>query len=155
MRIRFVCFIIFGIILCNLKVVAQNESQAESRAYVTNSFWDNWYVQVGMDMWLQNPHGANFKNVFPNGKSFGLDLALGKWITPEYGFRGSLNWENGIFKSDNASWIRENSKSYMVIAGDFLVNMTNLLSEYRPDRKWNISVFPRAGALLDLIEGDD
>lgn len=103
-----------------------------------------------MDMWLQNPHGANFKNVFPNGKSFGLDFALGKWITPEYGFRGSLNWENGIFKSDHASWIRANSKSYMVIAGDFLVNMTNLLSEYRPDRKWNISVFPRAGALLDF-----
>lgn len=83
MRIRFFCFVIFGIILCNLKVVAQNENQTGSRRYVTNSFWDNWYVQVGMDMWLQNPHGANFMNVFPNGKSFGLDFALGKWITPE------------------------------------------------------------------------
>ena len=153
MRIRIVCFIVFWIVLYNLKVIAQNESQAESRAYVTNSFWDNWYVQVGMDMWLQNPHGANFKNVFPNGKSFGLDFALGKWITPEYGFRGNLNWENGIFKSDHASWIHANSKSYMVIAGDFLINMTNLLGEYRPDRKWNVSVFPRAGALLDFQKG--
>lgn len=134
----------------------QNGNRPDSvvlNVYVTNSFWDNWYVQMGMDMWLQNPHGSNFKDVFPNGKSFGLDVALGKWITPEFGFRGSLNWENGFFKSNHASWIHEGSKSYMVIAGDFLVNLTNLLGEYRADKKWNISIFPRAGALLDFQRG--
>lgn len=68
---------------CCQYVKAGDDGFTDSRSVVTNSFWDNWYVQVGMDMWLQNPHGANFKNVFPNGKSFGLDLALGKWITPE------------------------------------------------------------------------
>ena len=140
---------LFFICLCVMTIQGQ-ELKPDSDNVVTNSFWDNWYFQVGMDMWLQNPHGANFKNVFPNGKSFGIDVALGKWITPEYGFRGSLNWENGFFKSSHASWIHENSKSYMVIAGDFLVNLTNLLGEYRADRKWNISIFPRAGALLDF-----
>ena len=124
-------FILYCLLACCQYVKAEDDDTRVSCSFVTNSFWDNWYVQVGMDMWLQNPHGANFKNVFPNGKSFGLDFALGKWITPEYGFRGSLNWENGIFKSDHASWIHANSKSYMVIAGDFLINMTNLLDAQR------------------------
>ena len=30
--------------------------------------WDNWYVQVGLDMSLQNPCGYNFAKVFPNEK---------------------------------------------------------------------------------------
>jgi hypothetical protein len=131
-------------------VKAGGNGAGDSCAVVTNSFWDNWFVQAGVDMWLQNPHGKSFKDVFPNGKSFGIDVAAGKWVTPEFGFRGSLNWENGIFKSDHAKWIHEGSKSYMVVAGDILINLTNLLSEYRADRKWQISVYPRAGALLDF-----
>ncbi len=76
-------FILFCLLTCCQYVKAVDDSDKGSRSFVTNSFWDNWYVQVGMDMWLQNPHGANFMNVVPNGKSFGLDFALGKWITPE------------------------------------------------------------------------
>ena len=55
----------------NLAAFAQQENQVDSSAVVTNSFGDNWYVQAGLDMSLLNPYGCNFKNVFPNGKSFG------------------------------------------------------------------------------------
>ncbi len=130
----------------------QDEVPVDSNAVVTNSFWDNWYGQVGVDMWLQNPHGTNFKNVFPNGKTFGVDVALGKWFTPQFGIRGVFNWENGIVKNDYASWVHEGSKGYLVFAGDIMVNLTNLFGDYRPDKKWNVSVFPRAGALLDMLE---
>ena len=41
-----------------------------SNAIVTNSFWDNWYAQVGVDMNLMFPHEHSVKDVFPNGKSF-------------------------------------------------------------------------------------
>ncbi len=143
-------FWILCFLACCQTVKAGGNGAGDSCAVVTNSFWDNWFVQAGVDMWLQNPHGKSFKDVFPNGKSFGIDVAAGKWVTPEFGFRGSLNWENGIFKSDHAKWIHEGSKSYMVVAGDILINLTNLLSEYRADRKWQISVYPRAGALLDF-----
>ncbi len=118
----------------------------------TGSFWENWYGQAGVDMWLQNPYGANFKNVFPNGKSFGVDVALGKWITPEYGMRGNVNWDNGIIKSDHASWIGESSKGYLALSGDFLFNMTNLFGEYKEDRTWNVSAFARAGAFLNFTD---
>ncbi len=147
---RYIFLIIIWIASCNLTINAHEEIPADSNAIVTNSFWDNWFGQVGVDMWLQNPYGSNFKNVFPNGKTFGVDMALGKWMTPEFGIRGIFNWENGIVKNHHASWVHEGSKCYLVFAGDFLVNLTNLFGDYRPDKKWNISVFPRAGALIDI-----
>lgn len=141
--------------LCTTIGYGQNQNKsAVSNAIVTNSFWDNWYGQVGVDMWLQNPYGSNFKNVFPNGKTFGVDLALGKWITPQFGIRGIFNWENGIVKNHHASWVHKGNKCYLVFAGDFLINLTNLFGDDKPDKKWNISVFPRAGALLDVQEND-
>ncbi len=42
----------------------------DSKAIATNSFWDNWYAQVGVDMNLMFPHDHSVKDVFPNGKSF-------------------------------------------------------------------------------------
>lgn len=76
--------------LCTSIGYGQNPNNPmDSNGVVTNSFWDNWYGQVGVDMWLQNPYGSNFKNVFPNGKTFGVDVALGK-ITPEFGIRGNF-----------------------------------------------------------------
>ena len=75
------------ITLCITIGYGQNQNKSMgSDAIVTNSFWDNWFGQVGVDMWLQNPYGSNFKNVFPNGKTFGVDVALGKWITPDSGY---------------------------------------------------------------------
>ena len=145
-------YYLFLITFCySLALSAQETEKIVSNdPIVTNSFWDNWYAQAGVDMWLQNPYGSNFKYVFPNGKTFGVDVALGKWFTPKFGVRGTFNWENGIIKNHHASWVHEGSKCYLVFAGDFLVNLTNLFGDYKPDKKWNISVFPRAGALLDV-----
>jgi hypothetical protein len=40
---------------------AQTQIETPSKYTVaTNSFWSNWYVQVGVDMSLQNPYGSNF-----------------------------------------------------------------------------------------------
>ena len=45
---------------------------ATENVLVANNFWSNWFVQMGLDMTLQNPYGYDFSKVFPNGKSFGL-----------------------------------------------------------------------------------
>ena len=60
------------------------------------SFGEDWFVQVGLDMSLQNPYGYNFARVLPNGKSFGLDVTMSKWFTPQVGVRGKFNWENAL-----------------------------------------------------------
>ena len=79
-------------------------------AVVNNGFWDNWFVQVGVGMSLLNPYGYNFTHVFPNGKSFGINMGLGKWFTPEIGLRGGFNWQNGIVGNNHISWIDPEDK---------------------------------------------
>ena len=150
---RLFVLILVCIVSCNLVVVAQDEIQADSSATVTNSIWDNWYAQAGFDMSLLMTYGKDIKDVFPNGKSFGINVGLGKWFTPDFGLRGNIKWENGILKNDHAIWLGKanpDNGGYLVFSADVMFNMHNLIGEYNPDRKWNLSVYPRMGALVNL-----
>ena len=150
---RFLLFLFLGIASSNLTAVAQDENHVDSSAVVTNSLWDNWYGQVGVDMSLQNPYGCNFMNVFPNGKSYGVDIAVGKWFTPEFGMRAKINLENAFLQSDHAEWLKKVDKGYVTVVEDFQFDMLNLFGTYQPDRKYSLIVFPRAGALICLGNG--
>lgn len=131
----------------------QQKVQNDSNAVITNGFWDNWYGQVGVDMTLMNPYGTNFMEVFPKGKSFGIDIEAGKWFSPIFGFRAKVNWDNGIFKNESAEWLSEADQrhgGFVSIIGDAMFNLHNLIGGYNPKRKWNISVYPRMGLLVSL-----
>ena len=129
----------------------------DSKAIVTNSFWDNWYAQVGVDMNLLFPKGHSMKDVFPNGKSFGVNVAVGKWFSPEFGGRFKVVWNNGILPNDHNTWLApygvpgENHRhgGFLNFIWDVQVNMHNLLGSYKPDRKWDLIVAPRAGGWWD------
>lgn len=154
---RCIVFVLLMIAACNLAVNAQDENQNDSSAIVTNSFWDNWYGQVGVDMSLLFPSHHSVKDVFPNGKSFGVDVAVGKWFSPEFGGRFKVAWNNGILPNDHNTWLApygvpgENHRhgGYLNFIWDVQVNMHNLLGEYKPDRKWDLIVAPRAGGWWD------
>lgn len=154
---RYIVFVLLMIAACNLMVNAQDENQIDSSAVVTNSFWDNWYGQVGVDMSLLFPSHHSVKDVFPNGKSFGVDVAVGKWFSPEFGGRFKVAWNNGILPNDHNTWLApygvpgENHRhgGYLNFIWDVQVNMHNLLGEYKPDRKWDLIVAPRAGGWWD------
>lgn len=149
-------------------VNAQSQIEAPSKYTVaTNSFWSNWFIQVGVDMTLQNPYGVSdwADDVFPNGKSFGVDVAVGKWFTPGLGLRLKANWENGIIGSDHANWfgfdgedgfgmtetgaVGENKQQdkggYGALSGDVMFNLSNLLCGYSETRVWNLIPFVGAG----------
>lgn len=121
----------------------------------TKGVWSDWFFQVDVDMTLQNPYGYNFSHVFPNGKSFGIDLAMGKWFSPIVGYRGKFNWENKLplLKNDHANWlapfdqpgVNREKGGYIALYGDALINLHNLFGTYRPDRTWNLSLYPRIG----------
>ena len=120
-----------------------------------NTFWQDWFLQADLDMSLQNPYGCNFSHVFPNGKTFGMDVAIGKWFTPQVGYRGKLNWENKLplLENGHATWlapfdqpgVNREKGGYIALYGDVLLNMHNFLGTYKPDRVWNLSVYPRIG----------
>ena len=144
-------YIIGGVTLAT----AQDKQQT-----VTGSIWGNWFVQAGLDMTLQNPYGCNFSQVFPKGKTFGLDVALGKWFSPHVAVRGKVNWENGLplFENKHLEWVgpAEDPTSNIDEGGivnlsvDCPVSVKNIFMDYDPDQKWNFYVFPRAGLGCNL-----
>ena len=131
------------------------EPGEEPRTVRTEGFWRNWFVQTGLDMTLQNPYGYDFSKVFPNGKSFGMDVAVGKWFAPQVGVRGKFNWENALplLKNDHANWlapfdqpgVNRDKGGYIALYGDILFNLHNFFGTYKPERKWNASLYPRIG----------
>ena len=142
----------------SFEVAGEPESQgyvATENVVVADGIWKNWFVQMGLDMTLQNPYGCNFSKVFPNGKSFGLDIAVGKWFSHQVGFRGKFNWENKLplLKNDHANWlapfdqpgVNRDKGGYIALYGDVLLNLHNFFGTYRADRTWNISLYPRIG----------
>jgi hypothetical protein len=123
------------------------------KAVVINPFWDNWFGQMGLGMSLQNPYGTNFSNVFPNGSTFGVNLGLGKWFTPEAGVRVGVNWQNGIIGNGHAHYLDRDSlpgsnkdkHGFISLYADFLLNLHNVILGYEVSRKWNTIIYPRMG----------
>ena len=134
-----------------LTVYAQTADNAVLMAPLSR----NWFVQTGIDISLQKPYDYEFSDAFKDGSSWGLNVALGRWFTPEIGLRVRLNWENGIplFGWNKADWIApfyepgKNMKrgGYLVACGDVQFDIHNIFFGYNPDRRWNMQVFPRAG----------
>lgn len=132
-----------------------------SKAVVTNSIWDNWYMQAGVDMNLMFPHEHSVKDVFPNGKSFGINAAIGKWFSPEFGGRVKLTWNNGILPNDHNIWLapygepgqNHREGGFVTFLGDIQFNLHNLIGRYRADRCWNLIVGPRFGGYLNIGKG--
>lgn len=144
--------LIIGLVRVNAQIFNPG---GEPRTVWTNGFWENWFLQAGLDMSLQNPYGYNFAHVFPKGKSFGMDVAVGKWFSHQVGYRGKFNWENKLplLENEHANWLApfdqpgENRRKggYIALYGDLLVNLHNLFGIYRADRTWNFSLYPRIG----------
>lgn len=121
----------------------------------TNSFWNNWYVQVGVDAGIQNAYGTTFTNNWHDGRSYGLDLAVGKWFTPGIGTRVKLNWENGVlahaFRNTAEIYTPDFHKGgYGAAYFDTQFNLSNLLCGYSDTRVWNVTAFPRLGVIRNF-----
>ena len=149
-------------LLSSMSLIAQsNQEIPDSTLIVTNSFKDNWYGQIGVDMDLLIPYEHNIKNVFPNGKSLGVNMAIGKWFSPELGTRFKVSWNNGIIKENHNIWYYPYGEpggsyhegGYLTFVGDIQFNLHNLFDEYQVDRKWNAIAAVRAGGWLNAGTG--
>ena len=135
--------------------------RTDNRGVLTNGIWDNWFVQAGLDMSLMNPYGCNFGKVIPKGMTFGLNAALGKWFTPEFGLRVRGQWENGLIPNNSVEWVppvddpKENYKKggLASVAMEAMLNLTNVFAGYEPERKWHTTGFVRAGIITQFVEG--
>ena len=130
-----------------------SEVREDEDGVALNHFWDNWFVQAGLGMSLQNPYGTNFANVFPNGSTFGINLGLGKWFSPEAGVRGGVNWQNGIIPnkqahyldSEDGTMLNYKKHGFISLYADLFLNLHNIIGGYDKNRVWNAIVYPRMG----------
>ncbi len=128
----------------------------------TNSFWANWYLQVGVDANVTSLYkqGSLFKKDWHNGRTYGVDLAIGKWFTPGIGTRLKLNWENGAFhhafRNADHVWEAPNGckGGYAQISFDTEFNLSNMLCGYSDTRVWNLIVYPRMGVIRNFDSGN-
>lgn len=140
------------------------QSTAFKYSVATNSFWANWFLQVGFDAEVIRPYRIPVKYAFQEGWECGLNLAVGKWFTPGIGMRLKVKWGNGMFSTGAykygmyydgkyqyelgwwAPWGPEpEHHGYLGFFLDPMFNMSNLFFGYNKDRVWNLILFPRAG----------
>ena len=140
-------------------LLASATSFAQEKVDTTwqTTIMDNWFVQMGVDMTLQKPYGYPAKDMLKDGRSIGVDVAVGKWLTREIGGRLKVNWENGIIDSEakllapfNQPGKNHDKGGYVTVAGDILLDLHNIIGDYRPDRVWNAELFFRAGGVYNF-----
>ena len=141
-------------------VVEEKVEYNESKYKVeTNNFWGNWFISVGAGAQIYfGDHDKQLK--FGNRLSPALDIAIGKWFSPEIGVRLMYNglsargatrwgeshstgdqvdgWGNGLYKS---------KFNYFNIHADALFNMSNILCGYNEKRVYNCSPYVGLGVM--------
>ena len=123
----------------------------EKYSVATNSFWSNWFIQVGANWnaWYagdQKEHGHNlpsspFKGFRSNP---GAALAIGKWFTPGMGLRLKAQ---GIWGKDvNADYDGfSKGNKYWILNGHAMFNLSNMLCGYNETRVLNVIPFIGGG----------
>lgn len=131
-----------------MATVAQEEYVTDKYSVQTNSFWNNWFAQVGADWnaWYGNVEdGLHYsKSPFKKFRSNpGVALALGKWFAPGLGLRTKLQgiWGKAVFSDNNYG----NGNKYWILNEQILFNLSNIFCGYTPDRVWNFIPFAGAG----------
>lgn len=128
--------------------VAQDDYVTEKHSVSTNSFWNNWFVQGGVDWnaWYGNYERVNGTSKSPF-KSFrsspGLSFAIGKWFTPGLALRSKLSgvWGKAVFGGNSD----ENDNTYWMLNEQVLFNLSNMFGGYDEARVWNLIPFFGAG----------
>ena len=137
-------FVIAATLLVSVAAFAQETNKdAEGNTiygpYETNSFFDNWFLEVGGGLnftWLNI--GEDFGN-----KGLAVQANIGKWLTPEYGIRaGYHGLKNEIKGYENAI------NDFHYAKADYMVNISNLFGGYKENRTWEFIPFAGAGALM-------
>jgi outer membrane protein OmpA-like peptidoglycan-associated protein len=134
--------------------MAQTEAvPTEKYSVATNSFWSNWFVQLGANwnaFYSDTEHGFKLdKSNSPfNGdrSKIGFAVAVGKWFTPGLGIRlKAQGFQGKQLYGAYGQEMQSRDFKYWILNGHGLFNLSNLLYGYNPDRVWNFIPFVGGG----------
>lgn len=128
---------------------AQQEQQTKKGPYVTNGFWDNWFISAGAG--IQTP----FDRTDNNGGSDitpAFDFSLGKWITPVWGTRfqvGGFQVKSGEhYYVPSSDYVGYRPKmNYVHYHADALFNLSAALGGYKETRVYEMIPFVGFGGI--------
>ena len=133
----------------SLCTFAQDADPTLKHSVATNSFWSNWFIQVGgeWNAWYSDQeHGSGLSHSPLKGfrSNPGVAVAVGKWFTPGIGLRTKVQ---GIWgKQVNHTPARQDvGNKYWVAQEQVLFNLSNLIYGYNPERVWNFVPFLGGG----------
>ena len=131
----------------SLGASAQDSDPVLKYSVATNSFWSNWFVQVGGDFnsWISDQEhgrgldGGDHYGLFAGDRtSWGGAIALGKWFTPGIGLRTKLQaWNAKQVGPENPT----SKFNYWTLNEQVMLNLSNLLCGYNPTRVWIVIPF--------------
>ena len=131
---------------------AQEEVPTQKYSVATNSFWSNWFVQVGANWnaWYSGQeHGAHLdRSPIKDFRSNpGAAVAIGKWFTPGLGLRVKAQgiWGKRVGANDSPTSQVDNDNKYWIAQGQAMFNLSNMLCGYNEKRVWNVIPFVGAG----------
>lgn len=133
----------------------ENEIPTQKYGVATNSFWANWFVQVGgqFNAAYTNEEQLGNKNPFSVDRgTFGFEVAVGKWFTPVIGLRTKFQgiWSKAVVDADN-----HHAYKYWGIQEDVMFNLSNAFCGYNEKRFWNIAPYVGIGYMQRMKSTDD
>lgn len=149
-----------ALVAMTMSATAQTTTEYPTRSrlhVVTNSFWANWYLQLGFSAnasyLSQEQSGLNGNPFSTDRGNLGVDFAIGKWFTPGIGLRTKVQ---GMYANDFGNFSDVKGSQLLNIHEDVMFNLNNLFCGYNEKRVWNISVYPGLGYAynLDNKKGD-
>ena len=125
----------------------------------TNSFWDNWFISIGAGG--QVYFGDHDKQVsFGERISPALDIAVGKWFSPEIGVRlmynglsakGATRWGTAHSTGEEVEgWgtgLYKSKFNYFNFQADAMFNLSNIFCGYNEKRVYNCSPYIGLGVM--------
>lgn len=127
-----------------------------SQGLLMNRAKDNWFITAQGGTNIQFGHN-DIKADLKNRWGANAALYVGKWVTPQFGFRFGANWtmskgacpKGALYQKMNDGSIdgKYYPEKFMGIGPEFdvLINLTNWWCGYRPGRVYNAIVYGGAG----------
>ncbi len=156
-------FLSLSLAALSLTATAQeNHDNVPEQKYkvVTNSFWSNWFVQLGGDWnaWYsdQEHHNDAHKGMGLLGsdrRTLGGAIALGKWFTPGIALRTKFQ----IGKGKNIPALSAETIKFdqWTLNEQVMLNLSNLLMGYNERRVWNVIPFVGGGMARNMSAGSN
>ena len=137
--------------------VVEEESTAPWRGFVTNGFWDNWFISIGAG-------GQVYFGEYDSKDDFGrritptFDFSVGKWLMPTLGVRAQVGgftlkglttdpaniYAKGPSRVDG--YYKQKWQQFNVHV-DGLLNLSNWIGGYRTDRFYEAVPFAGFGMI--------